>query len=180
MEPIVVLARAEKNKWKTEIEQSLQPTEHLHTLRWFRGVPRRQLEIVPEQWRWPARSGRGENGNTLLNIHSPSVYHALVQKAKITDKGFFSPSSTLPAAQQEGSLKLIWCLDDVAPKTSALAWRITQRALPNADRWTGLLDMFELSTCHLCQAQPKMTSEHIFSNCKQALDIWDPVADWIS
>lgn len=117
-------------------------------LRWFRGVPRRQLEIVPEQWRWPARSGRGENGNTLLNIHSPSVYHALVQKAKITDKGFFSPSSTLPAAQQEGSLKLIWCLDDVAPKTSALAWRITQRALPNADRWTGLLDMFELSTCH--------------------------------
>lgn len=86
-----------------------------------------------DAWRWPAASEAGGGGTSLLNMHAPVVYKALVRKVKLPEWDRFSPSWPLPSAQQEGSLKVIWSSLGVNPKTSALAWRITQRALPIID-----------------------------------------------
>lgn len=133
VEPISIIYRAAKNKWKSASEANTVPGEQLHDLRWFGGVPTRQLVVVPDAWRWPAASEAGGGGTSLLNMHAPVVYKALVRKVKLPEWDRFSPSWPLPSAQQEGSLKVIWSSLGVNPKTSALAWRITQRALPIID-----------------------------------------------
>lgn len=90
------------------------------------------------------------------------------------------PSWQLPLGKQACVLKLLWQSPGVAPKLAALGWRLAQRALPNADRWVGLLEIFDQAFCSSCSGAPKNTSEHTLFECQPANQVWSKVGSWIS
>lgn len=54
-----------------------------------------------------------------------------------------------------------------------------QRALPNADRWTGFLEIFDLAQCNRCPDQPRNKSEHILFHCSAARPVWNTIDRWL-
>lgn len=180
---VTVLTHGGKCRWLAAWENPQphpQDQEQAQRLVWHEQKATSQLLLDPAAWRWNAVDGTRGMGPSLLNFSAPWAYKVLVRQVKIPNRNPFSASWELPVASQLESLRLMWRSPGVAPKAAAVAWRVTQRALPNDDRWTGLLELFDYDTCHACSAQAKITSEHLFFECSKASGIWCTINQWVS
>lgn len=177
--PMTVLIQKPKNRW--EISQAGDPELRDFTGRivWWEGQATARLDIVPQRWSWPhAQSGR-TNRTSLLMFSTNALYKALVRKQKQEDRPPMAPSWELPMRAQKGIFKHMWNTVGVAPKLSSFSWLITQKALPNADRHSQILALFEPDRCVKCAGNPRHTSQHILVECRIARRVWTHVLAWI-
>lgn len=178
---ISVFSKGPKTKWLSRSESSAAPDDSNRPFVWAGLYASSQLAVAPEDWYWPAKSPHQQgSGPSLLNMCSAWTYRELIRRVKITNRGRFALSWMLSEAQQAGSLKIMWRSAGVAPKTAALAWRTSKRALPNADPRTGFLKLFEVDSCPTCAGNPRRNSEHIFYGCESAQAVWRTIDTWIA
>lgn len=171
--PIMVLAKSTKDKWKP-VGSATPGDSSSSLLVWHELVGTSQVKLPVSRWIW-----QGTN-QSLLDFHSAHVYWRLVRKDSPRAREPLPPSWQRPLNKQERVLKLLWHSPGVSPKLAALGWRLAQRALPNTDRWVGLLEIFDYAYCQKCEGEPRNTSEHSLYSCSSAKPVWQKVGNWIS
>lgn len=178
--PIKLLVKSVKSKWITWEEVAGDAAQESRRMVWAGKKAMSQAEFLPDAWKWPSRVGLNGEGPSLLNFHSAWAYYELVRQCKQSERLPFASSWELHEARQHCSLNLMWFAPGVAPKTAVVAWRMAQRALPNADRRSGILELFEQDTCDHCEGQPRLKSEHLLFRCVKAKEVWDVVDTWLA
>lgn len=173
LHPIIVVTRVNKCKWAVMETETSGQKDDPRPRAWVGRCCSAKEPLLLGRWCWSS------NGHILLNYHTAQLYWFSTKFAKHPGREPIPPSWQLGIGQQKIILRQLWNSPGVTPKTAALGWRMLQRALPNADRWTGFFQIFEADTCSMCEDRPKNKSEHILYQCKEAKPIWDAIDQWV-
>lgn len=169
-----MLTRTNKCKWAVVQEDLHSLKQEARQRAWLELRPLSRSTFLADRWCW-------SGGDRLLhNYNTAQLDWSLIQSDIWDGRDPLPPSWQLEASKHKDILKQVWYSPGVAPKTAAVGWRMMQRALPNADRWTGFLDVFDHATCDCCVDRPRNKSEHMLFHCQRAKPVWKTVDGWLA
>lgn len=175
--PITMLQNVPKAQW--ELADSIgQDSLKDNPLAWHERVPTSLTNLQVSRWRWVKDPADPPSSRTLLNEHSSQMYWSRVRRDRPLDRGLPAPSWELTPRAQTLFLKMLWEPYGVLPQTAAVAWQLAQKALPNANRWTGFLQIFDHDVCQIFPGAARNSSSHIFYECQQAQEVWTRINVW--
>lgn len=131
LHPITVVTRVSKCKWEVVDADLSGLKPDFRQRAWLGRCCSARSPYMLGRWCWSS------NNQALLNYQTAQIYWSLTKFDKPADREPIPPSWKLGIRQQNVILQQLWCSPGVIPKTAAVGWRMLQRALPNADRWTG-------------------------------------------
>lgn len=88
------------------------------------------------------------------------------------------PSWVVSSQVQRSFFDRLWSSPGVAPKVSAVLWKLSQKDLPNSDRWNGLLELFDKGVCTRCNVGSVHSNAHLFAECPFVQQVWRGFLTW--
>lgn len=90
------------------------------------------------------------------------------------------PSWQVSSQVRRRFFERLWSSPGVQPKVAAILWKLSQKALPNFDRWNGLLELFDKGTYNCCNSNSEHSSSHIFFECEFPKQVWECFFVWFN